>query len=259
LLGTNMTPTCFPLLIKLINAKEKLSVQVHPDDEYACAVEGTLGKTEAWYVVEAQEGATITVGLKKPCTREEFQRAIEQGCLHQYLNEISVQKGNFFFIDSGTIHAIGAGVILVEIQQNSDITYRVYDYNRGRELHIEKALDVVDLCLMGTKAEGMLEKHEGFSKQRLCSSKYFFLERYEIDTYCQETSDSGRFFILTCVEGDGEVQSNNSCPKVSLRQGESILVPASLGKYTMIGRMKLLKSYIPDEAEVSLKRVSIFP
>ena len=120
----------FPLLIKLITAKDKLSVQVHPDDEYAEKVENDLGKTEAWYVIDAEEGASLIVGTKD-CDKEKFKKAIEDENLEPYLNKIEVKKGDFFYVQSGLVHAICEGILIAEIQQSSDTTYRVYDYNRG--------------------------------------------------------------------------------------------------------------------------------
>ncbi len=124
-----------------------ISVQVHPNDEYATRVENEMGKTEIWYVLEAFEDASLVVGTKDNCTVDDFKLAIKKGTLDEYMNKISVKKGDVYFIQSGLIHAIGPGVIIAEIQQNSDTTYRVYDYNRGRELHIAKALDVIDPTL----------------------------------------------------------------------------------------------------------------
>ena len=138
----------FPILIKLIDAKDNLSVQVHPNDDYALRVEGEYGKTECWYVIDCDEGAELIYGFKKKISNEEFRKRIEDNTFLDIVNHVKVKKGEFFFIESGTLHAIGKGILLAEIQQNSNTTYRVYDYNRlgadgkPRELHTEKALDV---------------------------------------------------------------------------------------------------------------------
>lgn len=174
LLGTKIDRNWFPLLIKLINAKDKLSVQVHPNDEYAKRVEGDMGKTEVWYVVEAFEGANLVVGTKGKCTKEEFKAAIEEGKLDSYLNRIPVKKGDVYLVQSGLVHAIGEGVIIAEIQQNSDTTYRVYDYNRGREIHVQKALDVIDLNLNGEKNEGVEIKKMDIQKLSMLRKRFFF-------------------------------------------------------------------------------------
>lgn len=248
LLGTEIPKDWFPLLIKLINAKDKLSVQVHPDDEYAKRVEGEMGKTEVWYVVEAFEGANIVIGTKKGCTKEQLKNAIETGTLDKYMNKVSVKKGDVFFVRSGLIHAIGEGVIIAEIQQNSDTTYRVYDYNRGRELHIEKALDVINLDLIAKNSTGLTIKNEGYNKTYLCLCKDFSLELYDVRTSFTENSDKERFFAFTCVEGSGEIIYKDG--KENINKGDSLLMPASLGEYTFKGNMKVLKSYVPDVKKV---------
>ncbi|WP_427337996.1 type I phosphomannose isomerase catalytic subunit [Caloranaerobacter sp. DY30410] len=247
LIGTKISQEWFPLLIKFINARDKLSVQVHPDDEYGMKVEGEMGKTEVWYVVEAFEGTNLILGTKD-CTKEQFRKAIETGELDKYLNRVPVKKGDVYFVKSGLIHAIGEGVIIAEIQQNSDTTYRVYDYNRGRELHIDKALDVVDLSLEGRKSKGIKIEREGYTKTYYCLCKDFSLELYDVFDSFEECSDEERFFIFTCVEGEGEIIYKDGTEKI--KKGDSLLIPASLGEYKFSGRMKVLKSYVPDVKKV---------
>ncbi|KZL89816.1 type I phosphomannose isomerase catalytic subunit [Clostridium magnum] len=244
LLGTKIFKETFPLLIKLINAKDKLSVQVHPEDKYAMETEGEMGKTEVWYVVEALTGANLVVGTKEGCTKEQFKKAIEEGKLEEYMNKIPVKKGEVYFVKSGLIHAIGEGVIIAEIQQNSDTTYRVYDYNRGRELHVEKALDVVDLDLRGERSTGVKVEGNGHSKVYYCVCDKFSLELYDVYEAFSESSDEERFYVFTCVEGNGKIIYNNGSE--SIEKGESIFIPASLGDYRIEGNLKLLKSYVPD-------------
>ncbi|WP_432666453.1 mannose-6-phosphate isomerase, class I [Wukongibacter baidiensis] len=244
LIGTHIQKDSFPLLIKLINAKDKLSVQVHPNDEYGKKTEGEMGKTEVWYVMEAKEGANLIVGTKNISQKEEFQDAIENGGLDQYLNKVPVKKGDVIFIKSGLIHAIGEGVLIAEIQQNSDTTYRVYDYNRGRDIHINKALDVVDLNLKGEKSKGIRIYGDGYTKTYLCLGKDFSLELYDIEDKFEENSDIERFYIFTCVDGQGELIYKDG--KDVIQRGESILIPASLGHYIFKGKLKVLKSYVPD-------------
>ena len=144
LVGSKVSTEKFPLLVKLINSREKLSVQVHPGDEYAQRFENQFGKTEAWYVVDAKPGAKLIVGTKN-CNKEVFEKAIAEGKSEEYLNVVEVKKGDCFLINSGLVHAICEGLIIAEIQQNSDVTYRVYDYGRPREIHVEKSLDVIAL------------------------------------------------------------------------------------------------------------------
>lgn len=248
LIGTKISKDYFPLLIKIINAREKLSVQVHPDDKYATINEGEMGKTEIWYVMEAFEGANLVLGTKNIQTKEEFKRIIEAGNLEKYLNEIEVKKGDVYFIKSGLIHAIGEGVVVAEIQQNSDTTYRVYDYNRGRDLHIEKALDVIDLDLGIMKCIGDKVERVGYNKTLLCLCKDFALELYDIEEYCIEKSDKERFYAFTCVEGKGEIIFKHGIE--SIKKGDSILIPACLGEYIFKGEMKVLKYYLPRGSNV---------
>jgi mannose-6-phosphate isomerase len=247
IIGTEISLDWFPLLVKLINAKEKLSVQVHPDDKYGKEIEGETGKTEVWYVVEAFDGANLVVGTKN-CTKEQFKRAIETGEFDDFMNKIPVKKDDVYFVKSGLVHAIGEGVIIAEIQQNSDTTYRVYDYNRGRELHIDKALDVVDLDLIGKKSRGLKLKEKGYSKTYYCLCEHFSLELYEICEGLKEHSDSERFYIFTAVDGSGEIISNGKSELIS--KGDSIFIPASLGAYEIKGNIKLLKSYVPNMDKV---------
>ncbi|WP_234122400.1 type I phosphomannose isomerase catalytic subunit [Clostridium hydrogenum] len=257
LLGTKISPDWFPLLVKLINAKDKLSVQVHPNDEYAKRVEGDMGKTEVWYVVEAFEGANLVVGTKGNCTKEQLKKALEKDQIDEYMNKIPVQKGEVYLVRSGMIHAIGEGVIVAEIQQNSDTTYRVSDYNRGREIHVEKALDVIDLSLRGKKSEGVKVKKCGYEKTYLCLGRDFSLELYDFEKELIETSDEERFYIFTCVDGKGELfYGENNSKSEAINYGDSVLIPASTGKYTFKGNMKLLKSYVPDVEKVEKEILS---
>ncbi len=244
LLGTEIIGDGFPLLVKLINAKEKLSVQVHPEDEYAYRVEGEPGKTEVWYIVEAEEGASLIVGTK-PCTREQFKAALKNGELENYLQEIVVKKGQVYFIESGLVHAIGRGLVIAEIQQNSDTTYRVYDYNRGREIHIEKALDVVKFQLKGEESKGIITEHEGYRHTVYCRCPYFVLEKLDVDSSYYESSDKERFFIYTCVEGRGQLSWGDE--SIEVCKGDSILIPAAAGKYQIEGKLSLLKTYVPHK------------
>lgn len=243
LLGKEIKDDKFPLLIKLITAKDKLSVQVHPNDEYAERVEKDSGKTEAWYVVDAAEDACLIVGTKN-CDKETFKKAVDKGELDEYLNKVPVKKGDFFYVQSGLVHAICEGVLIAEIQQNSDTTYRVYDYNRGREIHVAKALDVIDFSLKGENCKGILISKDGYDKTYLCLGNYFTIQKYDIKTSAKESSDENRFYLFTCVEGNGVIKYAGGEEKILM--GDSIFIPASLGEYELIGNFTLLKSYVPD-------------
>ena len=243
LLGESFENKEFPLLVKLINSKEKLSVQVHPSDEYAKRVENSLGKTEAWYVVDAKPGASLIVGTKN-CDKAIFEKAIREGKTEEYLNKIEVKKGDCFLINSGLVHAICEGVIIAEIQQSSDITYRIYDYGRPREIHVEKSMDVIDFNLKPINASGKkLVSFCGYEKGILCASEYFTIEKYVVSSEVSENSDINKFFIFTCVDRKGTIISEDGT-KMDILKGDSILIPAKLGKYTIQGELTLLKSYV---------------
>ena len=241
IVGNKVNTERFPLLVKLINSKEKLSVQVHPDDEYAAKYENEYGKTEAWYVMDAKEGASLIVGTKN-CTKKEFEEAIKNNNVEDYLNTIPVKKGDCFLINSGLVHAICEGVIIAEIQQSSDITYRVYDYGRPREIHVEKALDVINFDL---QCENLSEKEEikydGYSHTLLCKNNYFGMEKISIEKEFNDKSNEEFFYMYTCVEGSGYIKGNNFMEEINL--GDSILIPATLGEYKIEGTLKVLKSY----------------
>lgn len=253
LLGKEINIDEFPLLIKLITAEDKLSVQVHPDDVYANRVEKDSGKTEAWYVVDAEENASLILGTKD-CDKEKFKKAIEDGNLDNYLNKIPVKKGDFFYVQSGLLHAICEGVLIAEIQQSADTTYRVYDYNRGREIHVEKALDVIDFSLEGEKSKGIVIQKDSYDKTYLCLGKYFTIQKYQINSSVKEKSDENRFYLFTCVDGNGAIKYADG--EEQIHMGDSILIPATLGDYELVGDFTLLKSYVPnlkDEEKEILK------
>jgi len=192
------------LLFKVIDAKERLSVQVHPNDEYAQEYEGSLGKTEAWYILDAQPKAKLVYGLDEGVGRREFERAIEEGTVEECLNFVPVKKGDMFFIPAGMVHAIGGGIKLAELQENSEITYRVYDYNREpkRELHVQKALEVIDFDRIS-------------EQNRSCKieCKYFVMEEIENNNKTSFESDKlifsdGELYLVNAheeVQFDGKI------------------------------------------------------
>lgn len=248
LIGSKINKEKFPLLIKLINAKESLSVQVHPDDAYAQRVEKETGKTECWYIVDAEPGAKLILGTKEGVTKEEFRKALEVGEVEELMNYVEVKAGEVYFVKSGLIHAIGAGATIAEIQQNSDTTYRVYDYGRPRELHIEKAMEVIDFNLKGIASKGIVYEEEAYSKKYYILCDKFSLEEYKVKTEVTEKSDEERFYIFTCVEGKGTIEAKGEALQIAM--GDSIFIPATLGEYTLRGDFKLLKSYVPDMKKV---------
>lgn len=241
----------FPLLVKFIDADKNLSVQVHPDDSYAFTNEnGEYGKNEMWYIIDAKPGATLVYDVKEGVTRESFESAIKENKVEDSLKSISVAPGDAINIPSGLIHAISQGIMLAEVQQNSDTTYRVYDYGRtDRPLHIEKALDVIDF-----NSTGRPEKYPGLeikldsvsSKKHIIATPYFSVEVYDIKGEVIENADGSKFFIYTFFEGSGFISWESGTDTV--RAGESVLIPACLGKYSLSGSLKALKSYVPDIA-----------
>lgn len=255
IIGTKISKDKFPLLIKLIDARENLSIQVHPNDEYA-KQEGKIGKTEAWYILEAEKDSKIILGFKDNITEYELGKIMKKGEIEKYVNQVPVKKGQVYFVKSGLIHSIGAGVVLAEIQQNSDTTYRIYDYNRGRSLNIDKGLNTINLELKAEESKGLIAKKKGYNKIYLCLCREFALELYEVETFFREFSDKERFYCFTCVEGNGEViykDDNNNLKNVEIKKADSILIPAFQGEYKFCGKMKILKSYLPDLEKVKEK------
>lgn len=239
----------FPVLIKFIDAKEPLSVQVHPSDEYGLRVEGEYGKTEMWYVMDCDEGATLCFGVNRPVSPEEFRQRLENGTVMEVLNQVDVHKGDVFFIEAGTIHAIGAGTMICEIQQNSNTTYRVYDYGRIgadgklRELHVEKALAVSDFNPSDVSAkQGAPVAVTGGTVQRLASCKYFTTDKYVVETAMELDVIEDSFASLMILEGSGTVSGKEN--QVEFTAGDSLFVPAGSGIVTVTGNCSLINTTI---------------
>ena len=249
LLGTDCAPfEEFPVLIKLIDARDNLSVQVHPDNEYALRVEGEYGKTEMWYIVDCEPGAGLLYGFQRPISREEFQERIQKNTLLEVTNRVEVHPGDVFFIQAGTLHAIGSGILIAEIQQNSNTTYRVYDYGRigadgnPRPLHVEKALEVTALTPPPPPAPTRPEKHEGYTSTRLSSCEYFTVDALELETGAKLLADEKSFHALLCLSGEIRLESPRG--DLEIRKGESVFLPASYGAYTLTGRGKVILTQV---------------
>lgn len=226
----------FPILIKLIDAKDDLSVQVHPNDEYALKVEGEYGKTEMWYIVDCEPGATIYYGFKQNITKAEFETRIKDNTLTDVLNTVPVKKGDCFFIDSGTIHAIRSGILIAEIQQNSNTTYRVSDYGRlgadgkPRPLHIEKAVEVTTLTPPVA--------HKINNPNRLADCKYFKVDKHELNGQKELFVDEHSFSSLLCISGSAMVG------ETPLSAGECVFIPAGMGKISISGDAVIIESRV---------------
>ena len=236
----------FPVLIKLIDAKDNLSVQVHPDNEYALRVEGEYGKTEMWYIVDCEEGSQLIYGFDKEISREEFADRIKNNTLLEVTNNVPVHKGDVFFIESGTLHAIGKGILIAEIQQNSNTTYRVYDYGRvgkdgkPRELHIEKAIDVTELCppKYDTKPQGKPVKIDGGEETLLRSCEYFDVHKIKVSGTVTLDADEKSFMSVLVLDGSGKIG------ELDAKKGDSFFVPAGYGRFTLTGNLEVILSDI---------------
>lgn len=250
-LGTNAAKfPYFPLLIKLIDAHDNLSVQVHPSDNYALRVEGEYGKTEMWYIVDAAPGAELLYGFQREISREEFQQRIEDNTLLDVVQRVPVQKGDVFFIPAGTLHAIGKGILICEIQQNSNTTYRIYDYGRIgadgrlRDLHIEKALEVTHLApaepytVFGT----VVDIFWGARVRLLAACDYFTVYHLRAAGECTLAAGDDSFHCLTVLSGHLTLRSERG--EIEAWKGESIFLPAGLGAYSLTGVGELILSKI---------------
>lgn len=230
----------FPILIKLIDAKDNLSVQVHPNNEYALRVEGEYGKTEMWYVVDCDEGAELLYGFKHEISKEEFAERIANNTLLEVTNNVPVHKGDVFFIESGTLHAIGKGILIAEIQQNSNTTYRIYDYGRvgkdgkPRELHVEKAKDVTRLAPAKQYPETPVEQFEGYTSKLMASCDYFTTRVMDVESKAELTADSDSFKSLLFLEGEGTVEG------IPFRKGDSFFITAGHGKFVIDGKCRTI-------------------
>ena len=241
-----------PILIKFIDAKKDLSVQVHPNDEYAMQYEnGQLGKTEMWYVLDASKEAKLVHGFNCNVNKEIVKNSIDNGTIEKYLHKVPVHKDDLFYIKAGTIHAIGAGALIAEIQENSNLTYRLYDYNRVdkngklRELHIDKALEVMNYnASKDIKQPIRVHKYKkGYSSELLCRCKYFEVHKEKINTEnCKEMfsfqTQSNSFHVLLCVDGCGTIISEEEI--IPFFKGDCIFIPANSVELKIHGVADLL-------------------
>ena len=247
-LGIAVKTEEFPLLIKLIDAADRLSVQVHPDDDYAYKNEGEPGKTEMWYVIDCDEDAELIYGFNEDITKQEFERRIADNTLLEVCNRVKVKPDDVFFIKSGTLHAIGKGMLIAEVQQNSNTTYRVYDYGRPRELHIKKALDVTNLIASDYERKPLDERvicgDSSITVAELCECDKFYAERITINDSTLIFGNENSFVSITVLEGDGVLTDIFGQNEILLKKGMSIFIPATY-RVNLKGKLKLLTAGMP--------------
>lgn len=239
----------FPILIKFIDAKDKLSVQVHPDDEYAIKNENEMGKNEMWYIMDCDENSYLYCGFNRRTTKQEVEERVKNNTILEILNKIRVKKGDALLVRAGTIHAIGEGILLCEVQQNSNCTYRLYDYNRKdmygnlRPLHLKKAIDVLKVEEICEKQEIFdKEMHIGYNSQILASCKYFECIKYEVYGSLQVISDDASFRSFIVLDGNGKI--SDGVNEFLFGRGESFFMPAGNSKITVTGNCTLLVTHI---------------
>jgi mannose-6-phosphate isomerase len=235
----------FPLLFKYLDAREDLSIQVHPNDELAKKRHNSFGKTEMWYVVQADQDAKIIVGFKEKSNPEDYLKSLNNNTLLSILDVVKVQTGDVFFLETGTVHAIGAGLVVAEIQQTSDITYRLYDFERvdsngnKRELHVDLALEAINYDTIQTKKE---YTKDGNKANEIVECPYFTTNFIPLDGVISVSKSGKSFTVYMCVEGTFELEYNNS--KLLYKKGDTVLIPAAVPALILNGRASILEIYI---------------
>ena len=240
----------FPLLIKYIDAMQALSIQVHPDDMFAMPVENDYGKNEMWYVVKAEPGAFVYLGFERDTTIEECRQRIQDGTLDEILHKVPVKEGDSIFVGAGTVHAINEGVVLLEVQQSSNATYRLYDYNRTdkngdlRPLHLEKAFANINLKANITDGRSMGEWEEarGFKKRLLQQCKYFSVIAYRVEEEMEISMDDSTFYSIVIVDGEGTIFVGDT--KMQYHAGDSFFIPAGKKMLKISGRAHFVLSHV---------------
>ena len=249
-LGTKVKNGQLPILVKFIDAKKDLSVQVHPNDEYARKYEGDNGKTEMWYVIDADEGAQLIYGFQHKVTEQILRDAIDTGTLGKHLQKVKVYKGDVFYVPAGTIHGIGAGILVAEIQESSNVTYRVYDYERvdkygkKRKLHFDKAVQIMNMDVEPDAKQKLriVKYYLGCSRELLCRCKYFDVERIQVTKAFSFSVHEESFQILMCLDGEGQIETmDENLKPVRLMKGITIFLPAGLGRCLVVGNTTVLK------------------
>lgn len=235
----------FPLLFKYLDAREDLSIQVHPNDELAKERHNSFGKTEMWYIMQADADARIIVGFKEKSNAEEYVSNLKNKSLLSILDAVKVKSGDVFFLETGTVHAIGAGLVVAEIQQTSDITYRIYDFDRvdaqgnERELHIDQALDAINYDKVDTYKEYAKEVNQSNS---VVDCPYFTTNFVPLDGEINVSKNGETFTVYMCVEGVFEIAYNGV--KYSYKKGDTVLIPAAIDSFVLSGKASVLEIYI---------------
>ena len=241
----------FPLLVKLLDAKSDLSVQVHPADDYALYHEQELGKNECWYIVQAQPNAKIVYG-HRATSRAEFEQLVAQGKWQELLVEVPVKAGDFFDVPAGTIHAIGAGIVILETQQSSDTTYRVYDYERvddagqKRPLHLAKAADVTAYPDFDRTVESIVSMYDGGTVTQLVANDYFTVMKWQVasELLCEL---NGAYTLATVISGAGELWLDERCYPV--QAGQSFILPHGIRRIQLVGDLTIISSHPNNKGE----------
>ncbi len=238
-----------PILVKFIDAAKDLSVQVHPDDDFARQHENDSGKTEMWYVLDATSTASLVHGFAHDVNLEMLRKAVENGDLDKHLNKVHVNKGDVFYTPAGIIHGIGAGCLIAEIQENSNVTYRVYDYDRidkngqKRELHFDKAIQVLNMKA-GTRYKQkarLVHYYPGCSREILCRCRYFETEKIDVTKGISFTVMDTSFQVILCIEGSGGLETSEYKKPLRFKKGDCIFLPAGLGRCFILGECQFLK------------------
>lgn len=243
----NLKGNKFPLLVKIIDANDDLSVQVHPNDDYARKNEkGELGKTECWYILDCEEDSEMVYGINAK-SKEELNRMIDAGNWDDLLRRIPIKKGDFFFVPSGTVHALKSGTLVLETQQNSDTTYRLYDYDRRdkegnlRELNIDKSKDVIKVPFIDKQIKSEIEILEGMIKTKLIQSTYFTVYKYDINGKI-ELEQNEPFILSSVIEGNGILKVAEE--EYKIKKGDHFMLSSETKKYIIEGNLKIIASHV---------------
>jgi len=255
-----------PLLIKFIDAKRDLSIQVHPNDEMARRVHGKSGKTEMWYIIDAEPGSYLYAGFQKEITKEEYKRRVADGTIIEVLAKHEVKSGDVFYLPAGRVHAICSGILLAEIQQSSDLTYRIFDYNRPgldgkpRELHTELAAEALDFKVADDYRTVYEEDND--RANHVIDSEYFSVRVVELsETFHRNLIKYDSFIITMCIKGDCRIKIRQTGDEIVLREGNSCLIPAAIADYDITplhGKSTLLDAYIDNKDKSLLRRITRF-